>query len=334
MPTPATPVSAGAGTGPDGDDPVVVSGLRKSYGPFRAVDDLDLRVRRGEVLALLGPNGAGKTTTVEILQGFRRRDGGQVSVLGADPAHDRRGWRARIGVVPQSTGGYDDLTVSDVLRHFTALYPRPLPVGRLLEMVGLAAKANVRASTLSGGQQRRLDVAVGVAGDPELIFLDEPTTGLDPAARREAWELVRFFAGRGATTLLTTHYLDEAQALADRAAVIVGGRVVECGPVDQLGAAHRSGATISFRLSRGQSASSVRALFPQLAVDGAGQVSWESTTPTSDLGRLLAWAEQHRLGEITDLQLRRPSLEDNYLRIVAEHTGQPPAADLAGVRAS
>ncbi len=204
----------GSRRGPTHHRPRIEEALWKSP---EAVRGIDLDVHKGEVFALLGPNGAGKTTTVEILEGIRSRSAGDVQVLGSDPAQDRRSWRARIGVVPQSTGVYLDLTVGEVIGHFAAFYPAPLPVAQVLDMVGLTEQRKKQTVALSGGQQRRLDVAVGVIGDPELIFLDEPTTGLDPVARREAWDLVRYFADRGKTTVLTTHYLDEAEALAQRA---------------------------------------------------------------------------------------------------------------------
>jgi len=223
----------------DKANPIHVRGLQKRYGSASVVQDVDLDVYPGEVFALLGPNGAGKTTTVEILEGVRRRTAGDVKVLGRDPAEDAPEWRARLGIVPQSTGAYSDLTVREVVEHFAAFYPAPLPVGQAIDMVGLGKQERKQAQTLSGGQLRRLDVAVGIVGDPDLIFLDEPTTGLDPAARLEAWDLVRYFKDHGKTTVLTTHYLDEVEALAQRAAVIVPGRVVETGAVAELGGKKR-----------------------------------------------------------------------------------------------
>ncbi len=216
-------------------NPVVVRDLRKRYGRRWALRGIDLEVEQGEILTLLGPNGAGKTTTVEILEGVRRRSGGEVAVLGQDPARDSRGLRARVGVVPQSTGAFLDLTPREVVSHFAVFYPAPLPVDHVMEIVGLASERDVQSSSLSGGQRRRLDIALGVIGDPELLFLDEPTTGLDPQARRATWEMIGRFAERGKTIVLTTHYLDEAEALADRAAVIIGGRIVKIGPVGELG---------------------------------------------------------------------------------------------------
>ncbi len=198
--------------------PVRVRGLTKSYAGQPAVTGVDLDIAAGEIFALLGPNGAGKTTTVEILEGFRDRDGGEVSVLGHDPARPDRGWRARLGIVLQSTGETGELTVSELVRHFAGFYPRPRDPDEVIEMVGLTAKSGSRAGSLSGGQRRRLDVALGIVGDPELLFLDEPTTGFDPQARRTFWDLLRRLREGGTTMLLTTHYLDEAEHLADRVA--------------------------------------------------------------------------------------------------------------------
>src|SRR5258708_10087112 len=216
-------------------NPVVVRDLRKRYGRRWALRGIDLEVEQGEILTLLGPNGAGKTTTVEILEGVRRRSGGEVAVLGQDPARDSRGLRARVGVVPQSTGAFLDLTPREVVSHFAVFYPAPLPVDHVMEIVGLASERDVQSSSLSGGQRRRLDIALGVIGDPELLFLDEPTPGLDPQARRATWAMIGRFAERGKTIVLTTHYLDEAEALAGPAAGILRGRIVKIRPVRDLG---------------------------------------------------------------------------------------------------
>jgi ABC-2 type transport system ATP-binding protein len=214
---------------------VQVCDLRKRYGELTAVDGVDLAIGTGEVFALLGPNGAGKTTTVEILEGFRHRDGGTVAVLGVDPARADRAWRARIGIVLQLASTGPELTVLEIVQHFATFYPRPRPAEEVLELTGLTAKARSRISRLSGGQVRRLDVALGIVGQPELLFLDEPTTGFDPEARRQFWELIRRLREHGTTILLTTHYLDEAEALADRIAVIAAGRIVATGDPASLG---------------------------------------------------------------------------------------------------
>ncbi len=317
---PASGSSDPAGT----EAAIVVTDLHKRYGSFRAVDGVELVIPAGQVFALLGPNGAGKTTTVEILQGFRSRDAGAVRVLGVDPASGGRRWRARIGVVPQSTGCYDDLTVREVVQHFASLYPAPLPAAQVIDMVGLSGKARARAAQLSGGQQRRLDVAVGVVGDPDLIFLDEPTTGLDPVARREAWDLVRFFADRGTTTLLTTHYLEEAQALATEAAVIVAGRVIDHGPVHDIGHAATAPTRISFTLPAGAGRADFAA-WPDFSADAPpGIALFVTDRPTATLGRILDWSTRHRLGELADLQVHRPTLEDSYLSLLHAHAASSP----------
>src|SRR3954465_15055928 len=216
------------------DTAIQVRGLRKAYDGREAVRGIDFAVRRGEVFALLGPNGAGKTTTVEILEGYRDRSAGEVSVLGHDPRQADADWRSRIGIVLQTTGEFEELTVNEVVRHFAHYYPDPDDPDKVVERVGLREKATARAGTLSGGQQRRLDVALGIVGRPELVFLDEPTTGFDPSARRESWELVRNLAGTGTTVVLTTHYMDEAQTLAGRLAIIAAGQIVAEGTPESL----------------------------------------------------------------------------------------------------
>ncbi|MEV7226682.1 ABC transporter ATP-binding protein [Polymorphospora sp. NPDC051019] len=269
-------------------------GIRKSYGANTAVDGVDLDVRRGEIFALLGPNGAGKTTTVEILEGYRQRDAGDVTVLGVDPARADQRWRARVGIVLQGTGEFDELTVGEVVRHFTAFYPAPDDPDRVIERVGLTAKAKARTHSLSGGQKRRLDVALGIIGRPELLFLDEPTTGFDPEARREFWELIRDLSASGTTIVLTTHYLDEAEALADRVGVIAAGRVVEVAPPARLGNREQALATVSWRTADG-------------AVERA-----ETATPTALVGELAA----RYGGEVPGLSVTRPTLEDIYLTMI------------------
>jgi ABC-2 type transport system ATP-binding protein len=272
---------------------IAVRGLRKSYGTTNAVDGLDLTVQRGEVFALLGPNGAGKTTTVEILEGYRRRDAGDVSVLGVDPREASMDWRSRIGIVLQSTGEFEDLTVGEVVGHFAHYFPNPDDPVKVIERVGLGEKRDKKAKTLSGGQQRRLDVALGILGRPELLFLDEPTTGFDPAARREFWDLVRDLAAAGTTILLTTHYLDEAEALANRVGVIARGRLVEVSTPAALGGRNTAQATVRWHGPDGPRA---------MATD----------TPT----KLVAELATQFGGEIPELVISRPTLEDIYLTMI------------------
>jgi ABC-2 type transport system ATP-binding protein len=225
---------------------VVVRGLRKSYGERTAVDGIDLDVAHGEVFALLGPNGAGKTTTVEILEGYRGRDAGEVSVLGQDPAEPTPAWRARVGIVLQSVSDLSELTVRETVRHFAGYYPSPRDPDEVIGTVGLTGSAGQRTRLLSGGQRRRLDVALGILGRPELLFLDEPTTGFDPAARRLFWALVEGLAREGTTILLTTHYLDEAERLADRVGVIADGHILEVARPSELGARREADATVAW----------------------------------------------------------------------------------------
>lgn len=270
---------------------ISVTGLRKSYGDMRAVDRLDLSVQRGEVFALLGPNGAGKTTTVEILEGFRKRDEGKVEVLGADPEQGGAAWKQRIGIVLQGTGEFDELTVSEVVSHFARFYKKAADPAEVVERVGLSEKAKSRTHTLSGGQKRRLDVALGMVNQPELLFLDEPTTGFDPAARREFWELIRELSKGGTTILLTTHYLEEAETLADRVGVINKGTLIEVSTPAELGGRNKATAKVSWR-------------------DG----SEETDHPTAVVMRLAA----DYGGEVPELTVTRPTLEDIYLRMIGE----------------
>jgi|tagenome__1003787_1003787.scaffolds.fasta_scaffold20951239_3 ABC-2 type transport system ATP-binding protein len=293
------------------EEPAVqVRGLRKSYGELEALRGVDLTVRRGEVLALLGPNGAGKTTLVEILEGHRMADAGEVSVLGHDPARRERGFRERIGIVLQQGGLDATITVREAVELYSAAYPRPRPADEVIELVGLSAKADDRAKTLSGGQRRRLDLALGIAGDPELIFLDEPTTGFDPAARRQSWELISGLRRLGKSILLTTHYMDEAQQLADRVVVIARGQIIAEGTPDTLG---RDQATIvAFRLPEGADAP-----LPAGAEIDRGHVRLRTATPTRDLAPLLAWAADRGV-ELEGLTVTRPTLEDVYLQLTEE----------------
>src|ERR1043166_6303608 len=235
------------------DQPAIrVRGLRKNYGDQVAVENLDLDIARGECFALLGPNGAGKTTTVEILEGYRPRTSGDVAVLDHDPAHKSRDWRARIGIVPPGTGEVETLTVTEVVSHFANFYPSPRDPRVVIEAVGLAEKAGARASALSGGQRRRLDVALGIIGRPELLFLDEPTTGFDPEARIEFWSLIRSLSSEGTTILLTTHYLEEAEELADRVGVIAAGRLLEVRDPATLGGRDKAKTIVSWETESGR----------------------------------------------------------------------------------
>lgn len=304
------------------DDAVIcVEGLRKSYGRVVALHGMDLTVRRGEVFALLGPNGAGKTTTVEVLEGYRHRDGGTVSVLGEDPAAAGASWRSRVGIVLQSTTAFEALTVSEIVSHMARFYPRARPADEVLELVGLESKRHARGGHLSGGQQRRLDIALGIIGAPELIFLDEPTTGLDPQARRQLWSLVEQLSDLGTTVLLTTHYLDEAEALADRAAVIVSGRIVAEGAPRAIGGRAEATAKVSFSVRGSLAGRSLPGLNgARVETDStSGRVEIHTDAPTAVVAALHRWAEAAGAGELPELSIVRPTLEDIYLRLIAEH---------------
>jgi ABC-2 type transport system ATP-binding protein len=278
---------------------IVVDDLRKSYGQYEALRGITFHIRQGEVFGLLGPNGAGKTTTVEILEGYRNRDGGRVEVLGFDPAHAERGFRERIGVVLQQSQLFPNLTVAETHGVFAGYYARPRDVDEVIELVGLTEKRDARVKTLSGGQKRRLDLGVALVGDPELVFLDEPTTGFDPAARRAAWELIRSLRSLGKTILLTTHYLDEAETLADRVAVLREGRIVREGAPAELTGLSSGGETeIRYRL------------------DGR-EVVVRTTEPTRVLHELTSEALASG-AELDRLEVRRPTLEDVYLLLTAD----------------
>ena len=272
---------------------IEVRGLQKAYGDFVAVGNVDLSVQVGEIFAILGPNGAGKTTTVEILEGYRTRDAGTVRVLGVDPAEADAAWHTQVGIVLQTSGFNDELTVLEHVRHFAGFYRSPRDPVELIAAVGLTEKADARARSLSGGQQRRLDVALGVVGRPELLFLDEPTTGFDPEARRQFWQLIRGLRDEGTTIVLTTHYLDEAEALADRLAVLVAGEVVEVATPATLGGRADAAAIVQWS-EHGETKRVTTDNPTQAVVDLAGRLG----------------------GEVPDLRVSRPSLEDVYLRMV------------------
>jgi ABC-2 type transport system ATP-binding protein len=280
---------------PDPDAAISIRGLVKRYGDFVAVDGLDLDIRRGEIFALLGPNGAGKTTTVEICEGYRHRDAGQVLVLGQDPAAGKRAWKAELGIVLQSGSGDSQLTCRELLKAQASYYADPRDPDEVLELVGLTEKAGVRGKALSGGQRRRLDVALGIIGRPTLLFLDEPTTGFDPEARRQFWSLIRSLRELGTTMLLTTHYLDEAEALADRVGVIARGRLAEVAVPSVLGGRETAPAVVRW------------------TEDGVRRAA-ETSTPTHFVQELAARFP----GEVPDLAVARPTLEDVYLRMIGE----------------
>jgi ABC-2 type transport system ATP-binding protein len=295
----------------DAHDAVRVRGLRKSYGELTALDGVDLTVARGEVLALLGPNGAGKTTMVEILEGHRKADAGHVSVLGYDPGKRERGFRERIGIVLQEAGLDPTIKVGEAIELYGAAYPNARPADELLELVGLGDRAEYRAADLSGGQRRRLDLALGLVGDPDLIFLDEPTTGFDPAARRQSWETIANLRSLGKSILLTTHYMEEAQFLADRVVVLAKGQIVAEGTPDELGSTDAT-TIVSFREPAYHDGLPV----PGGATVQRGLVSFRPTTPTADLAPVLEWAAARGM-ELEHLTVSRPTLEDVYLDLTA-----------------
>lgn len=273
--------------------PVKVRNLRKSYGDFNAVDGISFDINQGETFALLGPNGAGKSTTIEILEGYRDRTGGDVSVLGVDPQHGGLDWKAKLGIVLQSSGESGDVSVVEQLTHFAGFYPNPRNVKDVIEAVGLGEKSKTRISKLSGGQRRRVDVALGIIGRPQLLFLDEPTTGFDPQARRQFWDLIKMLKSEGTTILLTTHYLDEAATLADRAGVIAGGKLVDIGLIDEIGGAQARVPSVRWRRN-----------------------GVEHVERTQEPSALAAKLFAETVGEVEGLEISRPSLEDIYLELV------------------
>jgi ABC-2 type transport system ATP-binding protein len=299
-------------------EPVVsVQGLRKRYGQVDAVAGIDLEVERGEIFAFLGPNGAGKTTTVEILEGFRARTAGEVSVLGVDPAGADSAWRERVGAVLQESNAEPGLTVRECLQLYSGYYREPRDIEETIALVGLQEKVESLAPQLSGGQRRRLDVALALIGDPELIFLDEPTTGFDPSARRTAWHVIEGLRQLGKTVFLTTHYMDEAEELADRIAVIAGGRIVAEGTPGTLGGRNSMASTIRFTLPRGTGAGDLPPELRALLAGEDGRVTLTTQTPLVHVGALAAWALARGI-DLPDLDVRRPTLEDVYLELTEE----------------
>jgi ABC-2 type transport system ATP-binding protein len=298
--------------------PVVsVRGLHKRYGGLEAVAGIDLEVERGEIFAFLGPNGAGKTTTVEILQGFRTRTAGEVSVLGVDPAKGDAAWRNRVGSVLQESNAEPGLTVRECLQLYSGYYLKPRNIDETIELVGLDGKGDSLAPQLSGGQRRRLDVALGLIGDPELIFLDEPTTGFDPSARRTAWHVIDGLRELGKTVFLTTHYMDEADQLADRIAVIAGGRIVAEGTPGTLGGRNRMAASISFTLPAGTSVDDLPPELRALVASANELVTLTTDAPLAHVRALADWALTRGV-DLPDLDVRRPTLEQVYLELTKE----------------
>jgi ABC-2 type transport system ATP-binding protein len=297
---------------------IEIRGLRKSYGDVEAVRGIDLTVEEGEVFALLGPNGAGKTTTVEILEGFRQRSAGEVSVLGFDPARRDRSLREQVGIVLQSTGIDPFLTVGESIDMYRSYYPHPRPLDEVVHVVGLDEKRDTKVSKLSGGQQRRLDVAIALAGDPTLLFLDEPTTGFDPTARRNAWEMVKNLQSLGKTVFLTTHYMDEAQYLANRVAVISKGAIVAEGPPSTLGDRATADAVVRVKIPAG--AGEVPEWARGAEGDGDGTLELRTGDPTTLLHDITGWAlaRGHRFEAI---EVHRPTLEDVYLELTGGEEG-------------
>jgi ABC-2 type transport system ATP-binding protein len=301
---------------------IVVEGLRKSFGDREVVSGIGFEVVAGECFGFLGHNGAGKTVSMEILEGYLSRDAGHVSVLGEDPAHPSRQWRERIGVVLQEMELLPTLTVAETISMFADLYADPRSVPEVMDLVGMTRMGSARVAGLSGGERRRVDVAVGLVGNPELLFLDEPTTGFDPASRREAWRMIEDLRELGVTIVLTTHYMDEAEALADRLLILKQGHVVATGTYDELVRAHGQGTTISFRLPPGLHLGSVRAATgSDYTIDG-GRAVLLTPDPQPELYRLTTWAEEATV-DLAEIEVTRASLEDVFLSVGAQVDTQP-----------
>jgi ABC-2 type transport system ATP-binding protein len=299
---------------------VTVRGLRKSYGANEVLRGIDFQVHSNEVFGFLGPNGAGKTTTIEILEGYRERSSGEVSVLGADPRRPPRAWRERIGLVLQECELNPLLTVAETLAFFSSFYHSPRPVDETVDLVGLGDRRDSRVATLSGGQRRRLDVAVALIGDPQLLFLDEPTTGFDPSARRGAWNMVEGLKALGKTIFLTTHYMDEAQHLSDRVAILRDGGIVAIGPPSELAARGSPETVVSFRLPNGTAVADVRANVDAPLETAGGVVSLRARDPQRTLYELTSWAEREHV-ELIGLEATRPGLEDVFLQLTGDNHG-------------
>jgi ABC-2 type transport system ATP-binding protein len=294
---------------------IVVTGLRKKYGDHEAVRGIDFQVERGEVFGFLGTNGAGKTTTIEILEGYRKRTDGEVAVLGVDPEKAPREWRDRIGMVLQESQPDPSLTVEETLQLYAGLYFTPRSVPETIDLVGLKGRERDRVGTLSGGQRRRVDVGVGLIGDPDLLFLDEPTTGFDPAARRDAWNMIEGLKNLGKTVFLTTHYMDEAQHLSDHVAILRAGQIVAFGTPDSLAGGNGRGATVvSFRVPAGITPDQIGAVVEATPDVSGSQLGFRTADAQRSLSKLLAFADERGL-ELADLEVRRPSLEDVFLEL-------------------
>ena len=309
---------------------ISIRGVSKRYGPVLAVNDVDLEIESGQVYALLGPNGAGKTTLIEILEGYRQRDAGQVSVLGYDPQRQRGELNRRVGIVLQRSTPMEGLTPREMLNFSARLYDRPMNTDEALELVGLTEHADRRGSKLSGGQKRRLDLATSVIGNPDLIFLDEPTTGFDATARRQAWEVVRGLTERGATVILTTHYLDEAEHLSQRIGLIKDGRIIFEGDIAGLRREMETDTRISWQPPVGFELPDLSDLLPEwsdLEQGPDGRLALPTQTPTVHLARLIHWSRDRGLEEIPELQVERPDLEEMYLELVDDSQSLEQAQD-------